>query len=160
MQHLLSVRFFFKLHLHAMNARLEVSHCQAIYLWMFMFLFNSSAGVSIMPKRIMVSETISNIFIVMRSDVHNPHYCTSEPAEHGFDNTRRSQRELTCSDFASHVEKENCCMKTMFEGGLFPSHEQLKGYQEMFLNFIQHGMKVQRSKEQLLGPCNINLPKD
>jgi len=75
-----------------------------------------------------VSETISNIFIIMRSDLQNPHYCTSEPAEHGFGNTRRSQRELTCSDFASHVEKEHHCMKRMFEGELSPSHEQLKGY--------------------------------
>jgi hypothetical protein len=51
-------------------------------------------------------------------------------------------------------------MKTMFEGRLSPSCEQLKGYQEMFLNFIQHGMKVQRPKEQLVGPCNIDLQKD
>jgi hypothetical protein len=84
----------------------------------------------------MVSETISNISIVMRSDIQNRRYCTSEPAEHGFGNTRRSQREFTCSDFASHVEKENRCMKTMFEGELSPSHEQLKGYQETFLDFI------------------------
>ncbi len=76
-----------------------------------------------------MSETLSNIFIVMQSDIHNPCHCTSEPAEHGFNNTWRSQCEFTCSDFASHVEKENCCMKTTFEGGLSPSCEQLKGYQ-------------------------------
>jgi hypothetical protein len=108
-------------------------------------------------KENMVSETISNMFIVMRSDVCNPCYCTSEPAEHGFGNTRRSQREFTCSDFASHVEKENRRMKTMFEGGLSPSHAQLKGYQAQFLDYIQHGMMVQRSKEMLVGPCNIDL---
>jgi hypothetical protein len=151
---------FLRLHLHVMNARLEVSHCQAIYLWMPMILFTSLTGVNIMPKSNMVSETISNIFIVMCSDVHNPCYCTSEPAEHGFGNTWRSQWEFTCLDFAFHVEKENCCMKTLFEGGLSPSREQLKGYQETFLNFIPHGMKVQKSKEQLVGPCNIDLQKD
>ncbi len=87
---------FFRLHLHTMNARLEVSQCQAMYLWMLMILFTSLTGVNIMPKRNMVSETISNIFIVMRSDIHNPCYCTSKPAEHGFDNTWRSQHEFTC----------------------------------------------------------------
>ena len=50
-------------------------------------------------------------------------------------------------------------MKTMFEGELSPSHEQLKGYQETFLDFIQHGMEVQRSAKMLVGPCNINLQK-
>jgi hypothetical protein len=72
---------------------------------------------------------------------------------------RRSQREFTCSDFASRGEKNNRQMKTMFEGELSPSHEQLKGYQETFLDFIQHGMEVQRSAKMLVGPCNINLQK-
>jgi hypothetical protein len=151
---------FLRIHLHAMNARLLVSQCRAMYLWMSMILFTSLTGVNITPKRNMVSETISNIFIVMRSDIQNPRYCTSEPAEHGFGNTRRSQREFTCSDFASHVEKENRRMKTMFEGELSPSREQLKGYQETFLDFIEHGMNVQRSAKMLVGPCNINLQKD
>jgi hypothetical protein len=71
----------------------------------------------------------------------------------------RSQREFTCSDFASHVENENCCMKTMFEGRLSPSREQLKRYQETFLDFIQHGMKVQRLTKMVVGPCNIDLQK-
>jgi hypothetical protein len=62
----------------------------------------------------------------MCSGVHNPCYFTSEPAEHGFDNTQRSQCEITFLDFASHVEEENCHMKTMFKGGLYPSCEQLK----------------------------------
>jgi hypothetical protein len=51
-------------------------------------------------------------------------------------------------------------MKTMFEGGLSPSREQLKGYQETFLDFIQHGIKVQTSTKMLVGPCNIDLQKD
>ncbi len=151
---------FLRLHLHAMNARLEVSQCRAMYIWMSMILFTSLTGINITPKRNMVSETISNIFIVMRSDIHNHRYCTSEPAEHGFGNTWRSQHEFTYSDFASHVEKKNCCMKTIFEGGLSPSREQLKEYQETFLDFIQHGMKVKRLTKMLVGPCNIDLQKD
>jgi hypothetical protein len=91
----------------AMNARLEVSHCHAIYLWMSMIFFTSLTGVNITPKRNMVSETKSNMFIVMHSNVCNPCYCTSELAEHGFGSTWRSQREFTCSDFASHVDKQN-----------------------------------------------------
>ncbi len=142
--------FFLGLHLHVINARIKVSHCQSIYLWMSMILFTSLTGVNIMPKMNMVSETLSNIFILMCSDEHAPCYCTSELAEHGFGNTWRSQSEFTCLDFPSYVEKENCCMKTMFEWGLSPSCEQLKWYQETFLNFIQHGMKVQRSNKQLV----------
>ncbi len=71
-----------------------------------MILFTSVTGVNIMLKRNMVSETISNIIIVMHSDLHNPCYCTGEPAEHGYDNAQRSQHEFTCLDFASHVERE------------------------------------------------------
>jgi hypothetical protein len=56
---------FLRLHLYAMNARLKVSQCQAMYLWMSMILFTSLTGVNITPKRNMVSETISIIFIVM-----------------------------------------------------------------------------------------------
>ncbi len=145
--------FFLRLHLHAMNARLEISHCHAMYLWMSMIFFTLLTGVNITPKRNMVSETISNMFIVMCSDVCNPCYCMSEPAEHGFGNTWRSQREFTCSDFASHNEKENRHMKTMFEGGLSPSHTQLKGYQAQFLDYIQHGMMVQSSKECSWAPA-------
>jgi hypothetical protein len=127
---------------------------------MLVILFTSLTGANMTPKRNMVSETISNIFIVMLSDIQNPSYCTSEPAENGFGNTWRSQREFTCSDFASHVEKENRRMKTMFEGEMSPSREQLKGYQETFLDFIEHGMNVQRLAKMLVGPCNINLQKD
>jgi hypothetical protein len=50
-------------------------------------------------------------------------------------------------------------MKTMFEGGLSPSCEQLKGYQETYLDFIKQGMMAQRSKEKLVGPYNIDLQK-
>jgi hypothetical protein len=128
-------------------------------LWMSMIFFTLLTGVNITPKRNMVLETISNMFIVMRLDVCNPCYCTNEPAEHEFGNTQRSQREFTCSDFASHVEKENCRMQTMFEGGLSCSHTQLKGYQAQFLDYIQHGMMVQSSKETFVGSCNIDLQK-
>ena len=51
-------------------------------------------------------------------------------------------------------------MQTMFEGGLSPSHAQLKRYQAQFLDYIQHGMMVQSSKEMLVGPCNIDLKKN
>jgi hypothetical protein len=50
-------------------------------------------------------------------------------------------------------------MQTMFEGGLSPSHAQLKGYQAQFLDYIQHGMMGQSSKETFVGPCNIDLKK-
>ncbi len=61
--------FFLRLHLQAMNARLEVSHCRAMYLWMSMIFLTSLTGVNITPKRNMVSETISNMFIVMHSAI-------------------------------------------------------------------------------------------
>ncbi len=50
--------------------------------------------------------------------------------------------------------------KLCFEGGLSPSHAQLKGYQAQFLDYIQHGMMVQSSKEMFVGPCNIDLQKN
>ena len=81
--------FFMKLHLYSVNGLIVPAKHIAIYLWTSMILFTTLGGVNITPKRNLVSETISNIFLVLRSDVLKCCMFKSEPEEHGFGNTRR-----------------------------------------------------------------------
>lgn len=59
--------FFMKLHLHAVNGRTVPGLHRALYLWVSMLWFISLEGVNITPKRNLVTETISNMFLSLRS---------------------------------------------------------------------------------------------
>ena len=94
-----------KLHLHSVNGLVVPVKHRALYLWTSMIWFTTLGGVNITPKRNLVSETISNMFLVICSDVLKCCMCTSEPAEHGFGNMRRICRKFSYTDFVSLVEK-------------------------------------------------------
>ena len=126
--------------MHAVNGKDVPANHRALFLWCSMIWITSVSGVHITSKRNIVSETISNVFLSMRADVTKLRMLTSEPAEHGFGNTRKVQREFTCADFASHSEKENRRMDQMFQGKILPSREKMSGYLETFADFIEHGM--------------------
>ena len=119
--------FFLRLHLYAVNCQSVPAKHRALYLWISMLWFTSLSGVNITPKRNLVSETIANIFLVLRADVSKCRYCTSEPAEHGFGNIRRICQEFSCSDFVSLAEKETRNMNEMFKININPSQEPGSG---------------------------------
>ena len=80
---------FMRLHLHAVNGKDVPANHRALFLWCSMIWITSVSGVHITSKRNIVSETISNAFLSMRADVTKFCMLTSEPAEHGFGNTRK-----------------------------------------------------------------------
>ena len=80
--------FFVKLHLNYVNGLIVPAKHRALYLWTSMIWFTTLGGLIIIPKRNLVSETISNIFLVLRYDVLKCCICTSDPAEHSFGNMR------------------------------------------------------------------------
>ena len=76
--------FFMKLHLNSVNGLIVPDKHRALYLWTSMIWFTTLGRVNITPKRNLVSETISNIFLVLCSDVIKCRMSTSEPEEHVF----------------------------------------------------------------------------
>ena len=87
---LLCTLLFMKIHLVAVNRRNIPAKHRALYLWTSMIWLTTLAGVHITSKRNLVSETVANMFLVMRADTNKPCHCTSKPVEHTFGNMRQS----------------------------------------------------------------------
>jgi len=66
---LLCTLFFMKLHLAAVNGRHVPAKHPALFLWTSMVWLTTLSGVHITLKRNLVSETIANMFLVLRLDV-------------------------------------------------------------------------------------------
>eukprot|EP00957_Ditylum_brightwellii_P009279 701897-Ditylum_brightwellii.AAC.1 len=75
---------FIRIHLRAVNGKSVPASHHVVYLRCTMLYFTSIQGASIITKRNIVSETISFMFNVLRKDVPNPCFATSEPIEHIF----------------------------------------------------------------------------
>ena len=122
-----------------------------------MVWFITLAGVNITQKRNLFSETISNIFLVLWSDVPKCRMCTSEPSEHRFGNLGRICREFSCTDFFSLVEKLQRQISMIFCSDLNAS-SSIYGYQYTFEAWIEH-VKVEGSGLKG-GQFVINLDND
>ena len=96
----------------------------------------------------MVSETIANLCLTLQMNIAN-HHCTSEPSEHGFGNTRKSNHEFTVADFCILAEKEKLRMNSMFEGNISPSQSANKGYASIFLEWAVNACDVNTSDNAL-----------
>lgn len=150
--------FFMKLHLHAVNARTVPGLHRALYLWVSMLWFISLDGVNMTPKRNLVTETMSNMFLSLRSDVTKTRYTTTEVLEHHFGNNRRLQREFTCSDYASLSEKSQRMLNQLFEGDLKSARKtsEQSGYCTTEGEWLEHAKKTIDEK----GPCKISIGDD
>ena len=71
---------FIKLHLHSVNGLIVPAKHRALYLWTSMIWFTTLGGVNITPKRTFLSETISNVFLVLRYGVLKCLMCISDTA--------------------------------------------------------------------------------
>ena len=88
------------------------------------------------PKRSLVSETISNIFLVLRYNFLKCRMCKSDTEEHVFWNMRRICREFSCTYFVSLVEKLQRQINMIFCGDLNAS-SSMYGYQATFEEWIE-----------------------
>ena len=107
-----------ELHLHYVNGLIVPAKHRALYLWTSMIWFTTLGGMNITTKRNLVSETISNKFLVLWYDVIKYFMCTSDPEGHGFGNMRIIFREFSCTYFVSVVEKLQRQIKMIFRGDL------------------------------------------
>ena len=103
---------------------------------MSMIFFTSMSGVNIKPRRNAVSESIVNFFMVLRSDMFKPWLLTSEPANYGFGNLRRLQREFTCLMLVFLIEKDMRHTYQMFRGNLKPNCAKGCGYFESYEEWV------------------------
>ena len=109
---------FMKLHLYYVNGLIFPAKHRYIYLRTSMIWFTTIGGVNRTPKRNLVSENISNKFLVLWYDVIKYFMCTSDPAGHGFGNMMIIFREFSCTYFVSVVEKLQHQINMIFRGDL------------------------------------------
>jgi hypothetical protein len=119
--------FFMRLHLYTVNGSVVPAAHRAVYLWCSMLWLTSISGACVITKRNVVSETIAFMFIILRSDVENPRFQTSEPAEHKFGMMRQTIREFTCLEFAQLADKLTRRLKVMYKHIFRPSRDPEKG---------------------------------
>jgi hypothetical protein len=131
-----------RLHLHSVNGGGVPPKHRSLYLYSLKLFFTSFSGISMTPKRNMVSETIANLFLTLRVNVKKISHCTSEPSEHGSGNMRKSNRGFTVADFCVLAEKEKRRMNAMFEGDLSPSQRTNKGYTAKFLEWVVDAKQI------------------
>ena len=76
---------------------------------------------------------IANCFLLMRSDVIDPHRTTSEPCEHVFGHSRSIEREFTVKGWGQIVNKLHIRFKLMFRNNFKKKKCTItdKGYQPM-----------------------------
>ena len=116
-----------------------------------MVWFITLAGVNITQKHNLFSETISNIFLVLWSDVPKCRMCTSDPSEHRFGNMGRICREFSCTDFVSLVEKLQRQISMIFCSDLNAS-SSIYGYQSTFESW---GLFIRQDRRRSLFIQNI-----
>ena len=97
--------YFMRSHLYGVNARSCPWQNRISYTWSSMLWITSMRGVSIITKRNMVCAALSMCFLMMRNDLPNPRYLTSEPNEHTFGMMRCHKREFTVMEMIEIVEK-------------------------------------------------------
>ena len=76
----------------------------------------------------MILESISNIFLYMRSDISKLQHCTSELCKHMVGNIRQKCQEFTYSDFFNITDKQNRRLRLAFAGNLKVSGDEVKEY--------------------------------
>ena len=113
--------------------------------------------MNITPKRKLASETISNVFLVLWSDVPKFLMCKSDLAEHGFGNMSRIWKEFSCTYFLSLVEKLQRQINMIFRGD-WNELSSMYGYQATFENWIEQAKVEGIGLES--GLCVINLDND
>lgn len=145
--------FFMRLHLHAVNDQNVKPTHRAVYLWCSMLWFLSIDGASVITKRNMVSETITFLFLFMRSDVTKTRINTSEPVEHTFGMLRQMIREFSTLEFAQLFEKLNRRLKQMYKHSFNPSRDPQKGYQATYKGYFDYTMDT--SDAMMEGTVNL-----
>lgn len=100
------ILLFQRTHFFSVNCKSNLNNIDRVkLLWASLIFFLHLNGVSIHTKRNFIIACIANCFILMRSDVVNPHRATSEPSEHTFGHARSIEREFTVKVWGQIVVK-------------------------------------------------------
>ena len=91
-------------------------------------------------------------FLVMRSDVPNPRYTTSESNKHTFGMMRTIKREFTVNEMCDIVDKMWRQVRNLLKGTLKKYHGPQKGYLATFNDFHGH---IFGTSDSLGGPVDV-----
>ena len=120
---------FQRAHVFAVNFNRDLSNKDRVQLlWASMIYFIHLDGVSIITKRNWIMGCIANCFLMMRSDVVEPHRTTSEPCEHVFGHSRSIHREYTVKVWGEIVRKLHERFRLIYKNGFQITREPGKGY--------------------------------
>jgi hypothetical protein len=98
--------YFNRVHLFAVNCKRTLRASERVtMLWSSLLFSLHVDGVSIITKRNWIVECVSLSFLMLRSDVTQPHRLTEEPSEHFFAILRTIVREFTLMDFLNLISK-------------------------------------------------------
>ena len=120
---------FQRAHLFAINCKQALKNTDRVkLLWSSLIYFLHLHGVSIVTKRNWIMCVLTNSFLLMRSDVVEPHRTTSEPVEHVFGNARSIDREFTVKTWGEIVRKIHERFRLMYKNDFQRIRNKKKGY--------------------------------
>ena len=110
---LFATAYWAKLHLFLVNVREMPAVQRCIYLCLTLVWITSIAGMHDAPKRNILLESTSNMFLVLNSLIASLRDCSSEPAEHNFGMLRQRVREFAICQLVGlldSVKRRNAIM--------------------------------------------------
>ena len=109
--------FFMRVHLFAVNCKGKLQPRERVtMLWSSLLFFLHIEGVHPTTKKNWIMECVGLSFLILRSDVCQPHRLTSEPSEHTFAILRNMIREFTVLDFSRLIMKLDRMWLTVMKG--------------------------------------------
>jgi hypothetical protein len=130
--------YFMRAHLFGVNSKECDANHRVSLIWSSAIWMTTLKGVSVLTQRNIMSGAVSMCFLVMRSDVLNPRYLTSEPNEHTFGTMRAIKREFTVQEMCDIVDKLWRLLSGLFKGGLLKYRDPQKGDSATFDDFQGH----------------------
>jgi hypothetical protein len=144
---------FQRAHLFAVNFNRNLCNKDRVQLlWASMIYFVHLDGVSIITKRNWIMGCIANCFLMMRSDVVEPHRTTSEPCEHVFGHGRSIHREYTVKVWGDIVRKLHERFRLIYKNGFQTTREPAKGYASL----AKSGNDRNKKNEKNGGPIDMS----
>ena len=128
--------YWAKLHLFLVNVREMPAVQRCVYLHLTLVWITSIAGMHDAPKRNIMLESTSNMFLVLNNLITSLRDCSSEPAEHDFGMLRQRVREFTICQLVGLLDSVKRRNTIMYKHNWLHSSEEQKGHNESLQDFF------------------------
>ena len=140
--------YFLRLKLFAVNARMLGFCDRVVFAWSAMIWLTSLDTESrlgtnqsnmAINRRNMATKAITVVFSVMRDDVFNPRYITTETCEHTFGGWRGIKKEASAEECCQVEDKRERLVRAIFASNLRVSRDPKKVYGATWVSFVESG---------------------